>query len=221
MNNLEERINNLEEKINNLGLEIEKTLNNFSIEEVMEIEGIKVYHSNDLAKIYNCFGACITINNLSYKPYIIVDDIFMKLSDNAKTFVLLHEIGHFVNGDLKNVYNNSRLERIKLLLKNIKESLLVKISLRYPNKETRADFYAASKIGSRSKSINALNEVYDLIFKEIGITDGVTNNTCNFNKSDKNKKKMDKTFRKMKDTYNLRLNQLIDKIDNGPFFLDD
>lgn len=215
-------MNKVEERINNLGLEIEETLNNFSIEEVMEIEGIKVYHSNELAKIYNCFGACITINNLYYKPHIIVDDIFMNLSDNAKTFVLLHEVGHFVNGDLKNVYNNTRLERIKLLIKNIKESLLIRLSLRYPAKETKADFYAANKIGSKSKTLDALNEVYDLIFKEVDTSGGLNSNTCNYyNKSDKNKKKIDKAFRKMKDNYNLRLNQLIDEMDNGPFFLDD
>ena len=75
-------------------------------------------------------------------PIITTDIFFDMLSDNGKSFVLLHEIGHFSLGHLNNTMDNKRNEEL----------------------EFDADRYAVDHIG-KVNTILALQELLSLIKK--------------------------------------------------------
>lgn len=74
-------------------------------------------------------------------PVILTDKIFNMLSRNGRRFVLLHEVGHYENGDLKiSIFNVGRQYR----------------------KEIAADMYAAERMG-KELTLSAISELIDIL----------------------------------------------------------
>ena len=74
-------------------------------------------------------------------PLILTDKIFNMLSRNGRRFVLLHEVGHYENGDLKlSLFNIGRQYR----------------------KEIAADMYAAKRMG-KELALNAISELISIL----------------------------------------------------------
>ena len=105
------------------------------------------------ARLGNAIYAGVS-NNILGKGYTIyVDKLFLNLSDNAKKFVLYHELGHVENGDLKG--NFKHLMKMGMLR-----------SFPFPaNPSTIREFKAddnALKYMSKADCISAINELMDL-----------------------------------------------------------
>lgn len=82
----------------------------------------KVIILKDASGLVKVAGACSTINN---KFAIVLNENAMKkYSKSSVEFIILHEKGHIVNGDLSDKQSNTRLI----------------------NEETNADLYAAKKL---------------------------------------------------------------------------
>lgn len=102
--------------------------------------------------LYDSMIAMIMSVPQSVFPIILVDDIFMTLSDECKKFVLYHELGHYINGDLGEVYIP-----LKYKLKNIFNLCFVGM----PIEEQFADLYAFLKMKQEGFSLNDTDKYFD------------------------------------------------------------
>lgn len=137
--------------------------------------------------------AMITNYNGNISPIIIVDEYFMMLQEDSKKFVLYHEIGHYINGDLDKEYYT------------LKESFSLTLSLFLNTlnyEEQNADLYALRKINN---NLNLAKKCFDDIKNicEKQIEDDYKDRTEKYinNLKRKNTKDFNKRFRKLIDNY--------------------
>lgn len=123
-------------------------------EEVMEFDNKKIFfaYNHDFVE-YNNALFCVTLKDSNHKNryYVIADNNFKKLSSAAKRFLVFHELGHIVNGDLepKNF--------IKCTIYSFIRSFFG-----IGNKmEYKADNYAVRHVGKIS-ALNSMKELIDL-----------------------------------------------------------
>lgn len=158
--------------------------------------------------------AAITLGAHDGRPMILVDDMFLSLSIKAKTFTLLHELGHYQNGDFM-VKVKGKINIAKEIAQILK-SLFVK---RYAFKETAADLYAAEKMNSQQDAISAMEEINDVLRKMTNIPD--TDEGITDKKKLRALKKARKAFKKSEAMWELRMRDLKDQFINGPYFIDE
>lgn len=84
-------------------------------------------------------------------PLIIVDDFFGMMPKSVQRFIVMHEVGHYVNGDLHEVDSKEKAKEEK------KGKSIYEI---------KADRFAASKIGSE-EALNALKCMRDSCSKGV------------------------------------------------------
>ena len=82
------------------------------------------------------------------KFYIIYDKNFMKLSEESQKFILFHELGHIINGDLEGD-NASKISRIRNIL-------------RFLNISNKAEFAADKFAVKRTSKKVALNAFWEM-----------------------------------------------------------
>ena len=124
--------------------------------EQAQIDGVLYYKANDYIKSTKGMYAMATRSDSG--NIILTDNLFEKLSENGKRFVLYHELGHIKNGDLSKVMTekqaeNIRRKRIKKILRNQVLDL-----------ELNADAFAVKKMG-KELAIKGLNEMYNITLK--------------------------------------------------------
>lgn len=129
------------------GLEERDLMNGITEEDINEL-GFILIRNSYLLSMYNMAiaGAFMANKELVGKdniPMIVVDDYFYSLSDNAKAFIIGHELGHFHNEHEKQY-----------------ESYVRKI-----DDEFEADEYGAKLVGYQS-AIFAIEEIEDM-FKDL------------------------------------------------------
>ena len=108
------------------------------IKPLCTICGVPVIKSSSIVNSTNAFLAMLTLQK-NNKYYIIVDDLFMKLSRDTQMVILGHEIGHY------------HLNHLKTPGKSI-------------SKEYEADEYAAKMFGYVN-TLEALDEIVEIINK--------------------------------------------------------
>lgn len=113
----------------------------------MNIQGFTVKHDPIFTKQTGVFIAA-----LFYDGSIFVTDDFLKLSDNAQEFVLLHELGHYANGHL----NKFSFTSIGIIYTFVNYFGFV------PKQEAEADDFAYKFLG-RERSIKAMEETLDVL----------------------------------------------------------
>lgn len=122
---------------------------------------ILVVHNPDAVTANGFMIAMSSVANFSIgqRIVILVDDFYMNLPDDIKEFIIYHEIGHILNGDIFDIKfglflpkEKRHFVRIKRMF-NSKESILM---------EEMADLYAADKVGTHTsiKAISLLNEEF-------------------------------------------------------------
>jgi hypothetical protein len=157
---------------------------------------IDVYKDDNLARQYGSVIACITVNPITLKPFIVVDSLFDKLSVRAKVFVIYHEIGHYQNGDF--------------IRKDIKRKLSQRIldKFKYSEKETLADLYAMDHMDSLRDAMDSLEEIHSVITKAI------SNGTLRFKDAKKSVKQLTKSHPK-------RVRDLEALFYDGPYYINE
>lgn len=123
-------------------------------EEVMEFDNKKIFfaYNHDFVE-YNDALFCVSLKDSNHKNryYIIADNNFKKLTPVAKRFLVFHELGHVVNGDLE--------------LKNFFKCAIysfIRSFFGIGNKmEYKADNYAVRNVGKIS-ALNSMKELIDL-----------------------------------------------------------
>ena len=88
-------------------------------------------------------------------PLIIIDEFFGMMPKSVQRFIVMHEVGHYVNGDLHEVDSKEKAKEEKKRRKK-GESIY----------EIKADRFAASKIGSK-EALNALKCMRDSCSKGV------------------------------------------------------
>ena len=96
-----------------------------------------IYAMGAYSTFKDSFGKDVNI------PVIVTDDLYDKLSDNTKRFIVLHEMGHFVHHFDKIVFQINYRRDIK--------------------DEFKADEFAIGELG-KDKVIEALTELKNTIF---------------------------------------------------------
>lgn len=191
---------------------------NLNLKKLGELSGIEVFQSGTLCYRVGAGGGFISINPLTMRPYIVVDDNFNKLSNTSKAFVLLHEVGHYENGDFR-VLRGNKLSNLKNKLEVTSEKIKLKVFKTYPNRETEADYYAMSHLNSLDDSLKALDEIIE------SLTADITEKIKYIKESDlENKEKILKSLNKALDfqfkSNNIRKTKLENKFYNGPYFIE-
>ena len=125
-----------------------------SPESVKELNGIHYVPFNDMLKSKGYAFACIIESGV-----ILTDDMFEKLSDNGKMFLLLHELGHQEYKHLEYLGANysSTNEIVRDRLRLLKENKVMPIEL-------EADSYVLNYM-SKEDVIAALEEVNQISYK--------------------------------------------------------
>ena len=101
---------------------------------------------NPYAVMLHGYKCAVCVTDTVNQIVILVDDHYMKLTENARDFVQWHELGHI---ELKHVFTKrSALKRLFNILKGITE-----------DNEIMADKYALSKTGNKSRAFAALMEL--------------------------------------------------------------
>lgn len=140
------------------------------LQPIETVEDYNVFQSEEIVKSNKYFFSMVDIND-----NIVVDNDFMKLSDNAKKFLLYHEVGHIAHKHLKS-YSKEKKGKIQKERKRcIKNN-----TVHYWEKE--ADEFVMNNIPGID-CISALNEMKDYIKNRTGITDKeIENRIKNLNK---------------------------------------
>lgn len=97
---------------------------------------------------YILFAACVTLGNGT--KVIMCDNIFDKLSEHTKQFIIYHEIGHIINNDHEKIKN--QIEYV------VKRTLCISD---ITNIELAADRYAIEHVGKHN-ALLALMEMMDV-----------------------------------------------------------
>ena len=121
------------------------------------VANLEYIHYDKLTKSMGiAFAAALPSN------HIVVDDMFMSLSDNAKAFILLHEAGHVEYDHSKYLEEHYKSNQDVLLTRNkmMKKGEVMDI-------EQVADKFAADRIGIQN-SIKALEEMYRTQYEIMG-----------------------------------------------------
>ena len=113
----------------------------------MNIQGFTVKYDPVFTEKIGVFMAA-----LFFDGSIFITDDFLKLSDNAQYFVLLHELGHYVNGHL----NKFSFTSIGIVYTLINYFGFV------PKQEAEADDFAYNFLG-HEKSIEAMEETLEVL----------------------------------------------------------
>ena len=121
-------------------------------EEVMEFDDKKIFFAYNHEFVeYNNALFCISLKDSNHKNryYIIADNNFRNVSAGTKRFLVFHELGHIINGDLEE----------KNFLKYIIYSFTRRVFGIGNKTEYKADAHAVRHVGKTS----ALNSMYELL----------------------------------------------------------
>lgn len=149
----------------------------------------------------SCTGAviaCISISNETLTPFIAIDNLFDKLSDMTKLFVIYHEIGHFANGDFSIDRGNYKYKLKTYFYEKIKQ-------VECP-RENQADYYAASKLDSMPDSLAALDEIKNTILDL-------------YNENVTDEKKKTKAIKRLEKSMSYRKERLKELMLTGPYYI--
>lgn len=123
-------------------------------EEVMEFDGKKIFfaYNHEFVEHNNALF-CVSLKDSNHKNhyYIIADDNFRRVSNASKRFLVFHELGHIINGDLEE----------KNFLKCTIYSLIRRIFGLSNKIEYKADVHAVRYVGKIS-ALNSMNELIDI-----------------------------------------------------------
>ena len=123
-------------------------------ESVKELNGIYYVPFNDMLKSKGYTFACLIEGNV-----ILTDDMFDQLSDNAKMFLLLHELGHKENNHIE--FMKERYASAQEVVKERNAMVKMNQVQRY---ELEADAYALNFM-SAQEVVDAIEEVNQVSYK--------------------------------------------------------